>query len=98
MRRNERAIRDRRRLSYSYAITAENHTPTEVTLTLHDQLPIARHEDIKVRPEWTGPEPTRETELNLLDWELTLAPGETQAVRFDFVVEHPRGMGVTGLP
>ena len=37
-------------------------------------------------------------ELNLLDWELTLAPGEKRVVRFDFTVEHPREMSLIGLP
>jgi hypothetical protein len=59
---------------------------------------VSRHENIKVKLESVEPKPTEQTELNLLNWELTLAPGEELVVRFDFSVEHPRGMSVTGLP
>jgi uncharacterized protein (TIGR02231 family) len=95
---DKRFIGDRRRLRYGYEITLENLLSTETKLTLHDQIPVPRHEDIKVKLESAEPKPTEQTELNLLDWELTLAPGEKQVVRFDFAVEHPRGMSLMGLP
>ena len=89
---------DRRRIRYAYEITLHNTRSTEVTLTLHDQIPVSRHEEVKVKLESASPAPTEQTELNVLTWELTLPPGEEQIVRFDFSVEHPRGMTVTGLP
>jgi uncharacterized protein (TIGR02231 family) len=95
---DKRFIGDKRRLSYGYEITLENLLPAEAKVTLHDQIPVPRHEDIKVKLESARPKPTEQTELNLLDWELTLVPGEKQAVRFDFTVEHPRGMSLVGLP
>ena len=95
---DKKFIGDRRRLRYGYEITLENLLPVEAKVTLHDQIPVPRHEDIKVKLESVEPKPTEQTELNLLDWELTLAPGEERVVRFDFTVEHPRGMGLVGLP
>jgi uncharacterized protein (TIGR02231 family) len=95
---DKRLIGDRRRLRYGYEITLENLLPAEATVTLHDQIPVSRHEDIKVKLESADPQPTEQTELNLLDWELTLAPGEKRVVRFDFTVEHPRVMSLIGLP
>jgi uncharacterized protein (TIGR02231 family) len=95
---DKRLIGDRRRLRYGYEVTLENLLPTGAAVTLHDQIPVSRHEDVKVKLESTEPQPTEQTELNLLDWELTLAPGEKRVVRFDFTVEHPRGMSVVGLP
>ena len=95
---DKRLIGDRRRLRYGYEITLENLLPAEARVTLHDQIPVPRHENIKVKLEFAEPKPAERTELNLLDWELTLAPGEKRTVRFDFVVEHPREMGVVGLP
>jgi uncharacterized protein (TIGR02231 family) len=95
---DKRLIGDRRRLRYGYEITLENFLPAEATVTLHDQIPVSRHEDIKVKLESAEPQPTEQTELNLLDWELTLAPGEKRVVRFDFTVEHPREMSLIGLP
>jgi uncharacterized protein (TIGR02231 family) len=95
---DKRLIGDRRRLRYGYEITLENRLSTEARVTLHDQIPVSRHEDVKVKLESAEPTPAEQTELNLLDWELTLAPGERQVVRFDFTVEHPRSMSLLGLP
>jgi uncharacterized protein (TIGR02231 family) len=95
---DKKFIGDKRRLHYAYGITLENLLLTEAKITLHDQIPVARHEDIKVKLASVEPEPTERSELNLLDWELVLAPGEKRVVRFDFTVEHPREMHLTGLP
>jgi len=86
------------RLHFGYAITLENLTSGEAVLILHDQLPASKHEDIKVRLESADPKPTEQSELNLLDWELKLAPKEKRTVRFDFGIEAPQGMNITGLP
>jgi len=95
---DKRLLGNRRRLRYGYEITLENLLPAEIKVTLHDHIPVPRHEDIKVKLESAEPKPAQRTELNLLDWELTLAPGEKQVMRFDFTVEHPRGMNLIGLP
>jgi hypothetical protein len=76
----------------------ENLLPVEARITIYDQMPLARHEDIKVRLDSSDPRPTRQTELNLLDWEFNLASGEKRTIRFDFSVENPQGMEVIGLP
>ncbi len=95
---DKRLIGDRRRLRYAYEITLENLLPTETKITLHDQLPVPRHEDIKVKLTSAEPQPTEHTKLNLLRWELPLKSREKRTIRFDFVVEHPREMSIVGLP
>ncbi len=95
---DKKMLSDRRRLSYSYEIEMKNLLDREVTLTLYDQIPISRHEHIKVRLESVHPKPAVESDLGLLEWELTLTPGEERTTRFDFVVEHPRTMRIGGLP
>jgi uncharacterized protein (TIGR02231 family) len=95
---DKRLIGDRRRLSYGYEVTLENLLPAAARVMLHDQIPVSRHEDIKVKLEFAEPKPTEQTELNLLNWELTLAAGESRTVRFDFTVEYPRTMSLMGLP
>jgi uncharacterized protein (TIGR02231 family) len=95
---DKRLIGDKLRQRYGYEITLENLLLTEAQITLHDQIPVSRHENVKIKLESAQPEPTQHTELALLDWELTLPPGEKQTVRFDFIVEYPRGMNLTGLP
>ncbi len=95
---DRKLIGDRRRLQYGYEITLENHLAVEAHITLHDQIPVSRHEAIKVRLESADPRLSAQTELNLLDWELVLKPGEKRTVRFDFSIEHPREMELVGLP
>ena len=95
---DKKLLGDRRRFHYGYEITLENLLPVEIKVTLHDQIPVPSHENIKIKLESAEPKPTEETNLGLLNWELTLDAGEKQTVRFDFLVEHPRGMSVVGLP
>ena len=94
---DKRLIGNKRRVQYGYEIRLENLLPAEAKVVLHDQIPVARHEDIKVRLETAEPRPSSHSELNLLDWELTLAAKEKRVVRFDFSVEYPQGMEVGGL-
>jgi uncharacterized protein (TIGR02231 family) len=88
----------RRRTHYGYELRLESLLDTTATITVHDRLPVARHEEIKVRLESAEPKPTRQSELNLLEWVLTLAPSEKRTLRFDFSVEFPQEMQVRGLP
>ena len=91
-------IGDRRRLHYGYEIEVENLRPTAESVAVQDQYPLSRHEQIKVKLTSAAPEPTQETEMHELEWELQLAAGQKQIIRFDYEVEHPRALTVTGLP
>jgi hypothetical protein len=76
----------------------ENLLPIKANLTLHDQIPVPRHEEIKVKLESADPRPSEQSELNLLKWEFFLEPKEKRTVRFDFSVEYPQTMDILGLP
>lgn len=95
---DKKLIGDKRRLHYAYEITLENLLPIEAKVTLQDQIPVSRHENVKVKLTSAEPEPDEQSKLNLLDWEFELDPGEKRVVGFGFTVEHPREMRVTGLP
>jgi uncharacterized protein (TIGR02231 family) len=95
---DKKLIGGKKRLSFGYEIRIENLLPARVQLRLQDQIPVARQEEIKVRLESATPTPSEQTELNLLNWELTIEPNEKRTVRFDFSVECPQGMDLAGLP
>ena len=95
---DKRMLSDRRRLVYGYEIKVTNLLDREAALTLHDQVPTSQSEQVKARLEWPEPKPALQTDLGLLEWQLTLAPREERTVRFEFSVEHPRDMSVVGLP
>jgi uncharacterized protein (TIGR02231 family) len=94
---DKRLIGGKRHLAFGYEIKLENLLPVKANLTLHDQFPVPRHEEIKVKLESADPRPTEQTELNLLKWELSLEPKEKRTIRFDFSVESPQGMEIIGL-
>ncbi len=95
---DKRLIGGKRRLTYGYEIELENLLPVPARITLNDQIPAARHEDIKVKLESAEPQPKEHSELNLLEWEFTLEPKAKQVVRFDFSVAYPQEMQIRGLP
>ncbi|MCC7359045.1 MAG: mucoidy inhibitor MuiA family protein [Anaerolineales bacterium] len=88
---------DRRRIRYAYTITLENLRDTPQAVVVLDQIPVARDEQIKVKLDAADPKPAEQSELNILEWKLTLDRGAKQTLRFDFTVEHPRAMDVIGL-
>jgi uncharacterized protein (TIGR02231 family) len=90
-------IGDRKRIRFGYEIKLENLRDQPQTILVRDQLPVARDEQIKVRLEAAEPKPSEQSELNLLEWKLTLAPSARQTVKFEYTVEHPRAMEVMGL-
>lgn len=94
---SKQLIVGKRHLAFGYEIRLENLLPGPASLTLRDQIPVSLDENIKVRLESCDPKPSEQSELNLLKWELTLAPKEKRTVRFDFTVETPQGMEISGL-
>ncbi len=90
-------LRDKRQLRYGYKIKLQNLTDSDAAVEVHDHIPVARHEDIKVKLERISPETAEHTDLNLMEWHLTLSPDAEQTIQYDFLVEHPRSLQVAGL-
>jgi uncharacterized protein (TIGR02231 family) len=90
-------LADRRRIRYKYRIEVENLRDTPQTLLVRDQIPVSRHEQVKVKLDAAAPQPSKHTDLNQLEWKLALAARTKQTVQFEFSVEFPRAMEVVGL-
>jgi uncharacterized protein (TIGR02231 family) len=90
-------IGNTRRTQFAYTITLTNLLATPARVTVLDQLPVARHEAIKVKLQDTAPRPAEHSDLNILTWELELKPQEKRTLFFAFTVEHPRDMTVVGI-
>jgi uncharacterized protein (TIGR02231 family) len=90
-------IGNTRRTQFAYTITVTNLLAAPARVTVLDQLPVARHEAIKVKLLDASPKPTEQSDLNILKWELDLRPQEKRELSFAFTVEHPREMTVVGI-
>lgn len=94
---DKRLLRDRRVLTYGYKLELHNLLSQPAQVTVKDQLPVSRHEEIRVTLDRAAPEPTERTPLNILEWQLTLAPQHKATLTYDYTVEHPRTLDVVGL-
>lgn len=94
---DKRFMSDKRRLRYGYKMVLENLLETAVNVVVQDQIPVSRHEEIKIKLEQVSPAVAEQTELNMLEWRLSLAAKETKTIVYEYAVEHPREMDVMGL-
>jgi uncharacterized protein (TIGR02231 family) len=95
---DKKIIGDRRRLRVAYEVEVKNWHTAPIELELRDQFPVARHEQIKVKLESCDPKPIEQTDLGELKWRLKVEPNAKQTSRFEFSIEHPVNLTVTGLP
>ena len=93
---DKKLIGQQRRMSYAYRLNVTNLQQVQVHLTLKEQLPVSRNEQIKVRSTLTNPKIVA-GEMGLLEWIMSLPPQAKQELYYQFVVEHPPDLTVTGL-
>lgn len=89
-------IGNTRRTELAYRVKLHNHMPSATRLTVHDQLPVPRHEDIKVKLQSAEPKPTEQSDLNILKWTLELKSGEMRQIQFNYTIEHPKDLQIVG--
>ncbi|MCB8946553.1 MAG: mucoidy inhibitor MuiA family protein [Ardenticatenaceae bacterium] len=94
---DKKLLRDQRQLRYGYTIAVKNLLPTAAKVVVKDHIPVSRHEQIRVKLDDVRPQPAEQTDLNLLEWQLNLPGGAEETVRYEYTVEHPRNLQVTGL-
>ncbi len=87
-----------RRTTVGYRVTLANRTDTAQRVILLDRLPIPKYERIKVKPLEIRPQPSNQTKLDQLTWELQLAPGEERKIEWRFLVESPADLDFIGMP
>ena len=94
---DKRLLRDNRQLRYGYEIKIKNLLQSVVKIELQDQIPVSRQEQIKIKLDKVQPEPAEKSELNILEWHLSLAASTEQTISYEYSVEHPRSLRVAGL-
>jgi uncharacterized protein (TIGR02231 family) len=85
-----------RRREVEYRTTVANHTPRPATVTVLDQLPVSRDEDITVRELRLDPAPAERSELGELTWRIHLPPGGSAEITLALRVDLAKGIALTG--
>ncbi|MCC3592400.1 mucoidy inhibitor MuiA family protein [Microcoleus sp. PH2017_28_MFU_U_A] len=93
---DKKLIGNQRRTTYAYRLILTNLHQVPAKLTLKEQLPVTRKEQIKVRLTQTNPKIVA-GEMGLLEWIISLPPQAKQELYYQFVVEHPPELTVIGL-
>ncbi len=83
-----------KRVEFAYAISVANLLPRNAVVTLEDQLPVSRHESIKVKTGEMSPPPDDVDDMGIVTWTLELEPGREATITFSFAIEHPRDLEV----
>ncbi|CAA9360579.1 Aspartate ammonia-lyase [uncultured Microcoleus sp.] len=93
---DKKLMGNQRRTSYAYRLSVTNLHQVQVHLTLQEQLPVSRNEQIKVRLTLTNPK-ILPGEMGVIEWIMSLPPQAKQELYYQFVVEHPPELTVIGL-
>jgi uncharacterized protein (TIGR02231 family) len=93
---DKKLMSSQRRITYAYRLIITNLLNQETHLTLTEQLPVSRNEQIKVRLTRTSPQ-ILVGEMGVLEWDLTLPAQERREISYQFTVEHPPELTVIGL-
>lgn len=83
--------------TYAYRVDIENYKDTASRVSVYDQLPVSRNEEIKSELASASPQPTEKKDLGILRWELDLKPREKKSVEFQFEVSYPADKPVAGI-
>ena len=95
---DKRLLGDKRRLRYAYQIKIKNLRDQVARIIIQDQLPVSGHESVKIQKGEIQPPPDKQTDLGILEWDQSLEAGQELELTFEFSVEHPRDLTITGLP
>lgn len=76
--------------SIAWKRSVRNTRPEPVTLTLYDQLPVSRNNNITVTAEEISGGTLDETK-GIITWQITLQPGEQRDLPLRYKVKYPKG-------
>jgi uncharacterized protein (TIGR02231 family) len=86
---------------FEYLIEITNNKKTEEDIKITDQIPISGRDKIIVtlmKPEYKqDSESLKKNELNMVEWFFKMKASEKKSIPFQFSVEYPRDMRISGL-
>lgn len=85
-----------RRITCAYRLKVQNLLDTAINLKLAEQIPHSLSEKIKVRLVKSDPAIAM-GELGQMEWNLQLTANESRSVYYQFVIEHPEEVRLSGF-
>lgn len=87
---------------FDYLITVENLRESMEEITVRDQLPVSRNDEIKVKvleiaPDENPAKDVKKLPTGSLEWKFDLDSKAKKEIRFSWRAEFPNGTKVTGL-
>jgi uncharacterized protein (TIGR02231 family) len=89
--------------TYSYIVKVKNLKKEAETVTVYEQWPVSKNDQIKVKlvspkfddekAEWG----VKERPNGVIEWKMRLAPQKEQEMTLEYQVEYPRGASISGL-
>jgi len=89
--------------TYGYTVKVKNLKKDAETVTVYEQWPVSKNDQIKVklispkfddeRAEWG----IKEKPNGVIEWRMRLNPQQEQEMMLEYQVEYPRGVAVSGL-
>lgn len=84
-------------IHYTYQITVNHQLDRPLHIRIQDQLPLSRHDKVRVKLHHANPPVTTQTPLNILEWDLTIAEQNSITITFSFTIEFPSYIRLQGL-
>jgi uncharacterized protein (TIGR02231 family) len=89
--------------TYSYTVKVKNLKKEAETVTVYEQWPVSKNDQIKVKlvspkfddekAEWG----IKERPNGVIEWKMRLTPQKEQEMTLEYQVEYPRGASISGL-
>lgn len=93
---DKKLIGAQRRMTFAYRLKITNLLSQTKALKLTEQLPISRHEKLKIRLTQSSPK-IELKEMGILEWHCSIAPNTSQEIYYQFAIESPPEYRVYGL-
>ena len=89
-------IGNKKRITFAYRLIITNLQAQDSTIKLTEQLPVSRNENIKVRLVQAEPK-IKLGEMGVLEWSLNIPEGNRQEIYYQFTLEYPPEVSLSGL-
>lgn len=96
-RHKEGGFLGKNRMTYRYRLEVQNFKKELERITLLDQIPVPKDEEIKVKLIEANLKPDEIKEDGTVKWSLNLNPQEKREIIFEFQVEYPKDKEIIGF-